>query len=116
MDVHKGSERNGALLSDPRIDRGQMSTIKVARRYFENCAVSFVVKNKNNPEGEVPSGLVESHAGQSLGRHPAKENRLQNNRVIFDLNQVSATRSISVGSSPSARELFTRIDTGHACK
>jgi hypothetical protein len=28
----------------------------------------------------------------------------------------AATRSISVGSSPGARELFTRLDTGHVCK
>jgi hypothetical protein len=36
--------------------------------------------------------------------------------TVFVYGDHAAARSISVGSSPGARELFTRRDTGHACK
>ena len=49
---------------------------------------SIAQVQKNNPKGEVPSGLVS--AGYPLGRkHPSKENVPQNHRVIFDMDQAS---------------------------
>ena len=60
----------------------------MAWRCFFEIEVGRLTVRKNNPKGEVPSGLVS--AGYPLGRkHPSKENVPQNHRVIFDMDQAS---------------------------